>query len=497
MNYTNSIEQRKNLFLENAKKVHGDRYDYSKVVYTRAQEKVEIICPAHGSFWQIPDTHRNGRGCRKCGFIQSKPTSFSKSLTTEQFVEKANLKHNNFYSYEHATYTKRLEKITITCPEHGNFEQQAGNHLVNGAGCPKCGIKKAHNHFRASTEEFIKKSRKIHGNLYDYSKTIYKGKHFPVLITCKEHGDFELKMAQWHYTSSCMGCPKCSSGSSLQEQSLAAFVMSLGLETVVGDRTIIKPLELDIVIPELKIAIEYNGLYWHSEQAGKDKGYHLNKLNLANKAGYRLIQIFEDEWINKRSIVESKLRHILGKDTDTKVFARKLTVSTVSSKEATTFFDTHHVQGGCSASKHYGLFNGDVLVACISFGVNRFTKEGGIELIRYATSCNVVGGFSKLMKHFQRQNPEVKSLTSYSDRRWSEGNVYEKNGFKLEGISQPGYFYANNEGIRYNRVLFQKHKLEKKLTTFDPTKTEVENMLANGYFRVFDCGMHKWGMELK
>ena len=270
-----------------------------------------------------------------------------------------------------------------------------------------------------------------------------------------------------------------------------------GLETVVGDRTIIKPLELDIVIPELKIAIEYNGLYWHSEQAGKDKGYHLNKLNLANKAGYRLIQIFEDEWINKRSIVESKLRHILGKDTDTKVFARKLTVSTVSSKEATTFFDTHHVQGGCSASKHYGLFNGDVLVACISFGVNRFTKEGGIELIRYATSCNVVGGFSKLMKHFQRQNPEVKSLTSYSDRRWSEGDVYEKNGFTLEGVSQPSYFYANNEGVRYNRVLFQKHKLEKKLTTFDPSKTEVENMLANGYFRVFDCGTHKWVLELK
>jgi hypothetical protein len=497
MNHTNSVAQRKQIFLNNAIEVHGDRYDYSKVVYTRAQEKVEIVCREHGSFWQTPDSHSRGPkcGCPACGKIKCIPKEFKVRLTQEKFLEQCLNAHGNYYSYEKTVYIGKTNNVTITCYKHGDFTQKAENHK-NGAGCPECGIEKAHNHFRASTEEFIRKSIKAHGNVYTYSNSVYSGKDLPITITCKKHGDFILDKANYHYLGHKQGCPKCSmAGTSKQEQEVVSFIKSLGLTIIEGDRSIIKPFELDIVIPELKIAIEYNGLYWHSEQAGKDKNYHLSKLKLATEVGYRLIQIFEDEWVNNTSIVKSRLSHILGKGSLNKVFARKLTVSSISVKEANSFFEKHHIQGKCAARLAYGLFNNTELVAAISFGANRFTKEKELELIRFATSVNVVGGFSKLLSFFFKQNPEIKNLTSYSDRRWSVGNVYEKNGFKYAGSSQPGYFYANNEGIRINRVTFQKHKLSSILKVFDPDKSEVENVIANGYFRIFDCGMDKWTLS--
>jgi G:T-mismatch repair DNA endonuclease (very short patch repair protein) len=500
MNHTNSIEQRKNIFIERSAEVHEGKYDYSKVIYVRAQEKVEIICPTHGSFWQVPDSHSRGAkvGCPACGRGRCRPIGFSQRLTQENFLNQCKKEHGEVYSYDKTIYTGKMNVVSITCREHGDFEQKAENHK-NGAGCPTCGIVKAHNHFRATTEEFIEKAKKIHGDLYDYSKTEYKGKSHPVLITCKVHGDFTLGMAQWHYLhmTSCTGCPKCSnSGTSMQEQELAAFVKSLELTILENDRTIIKPYEIDIVVPELKIGIEYNGLYWHSEQAGKTKTYHLDKLNKATEAGYRLIQIFENEWTHKKEIVKNRIRHILGKDNSIRLFARKLVLSKVTPKQAREFFTTHHIQGPCPARVAYGLFNDEELVACMSFGINRFTKEKGIELIRYATAHNVVGGFSKLLTYFRRENPDIKSVTSYSDKNWSVGNVYEKNGFEYVGSSSPGYFYSNSTAVRINRVSMQAHKLKDKLEIYDENLTEVQNVTKNGYWRVFDSGQDKWELKL-
>ena len=501
MNHTNSIEQRKNIFLAAAEEAHGDRYDYSRVVYIRAQEKVEIVCRDHGPFWQTPDSHSRGpkAGCPTCGRIKCRPVIFCQMLTQEEFLSQCKLAHGTRYSYYKTKYIGKTKHITITCIIHGDFLQKAETHK-KGGGCPACGIISAHNHFRATTEEFIEKSRKVHGDLYDYSKSEYIGKHHPITISCSKHGDFILPMAQRHYlsgTNNFSGCPKCvTTGSSLMEQELANFVKSLGLVTLENNRTIISPQELDIVIPELKIAIEFNGAYWHSEQAGKDKNYHLAKLNKTREAGYRLIQIFENEWVHKKEIVMNRIRHILGKDTQIRLYARKLVCKDVTPLQAREFFTKYHIQGPCSARVAYGLFKDDELVACMSFGVNRFTKEKGIELIRYATAYNVVGGFSKLLAHFKKRNTEVKSITSYSDKNWSIGEVYEKNGFKHIGRSAPGYFYSDRDLNRVNRVSMQRHKLKDKLEIFDESKTEVENVIANGYFRIFDSGQDKWELGL-
>lgn len=496
MNNTNSAGQRKQIFLDKCEIVHGDTYDYSKVVYINAREKVEILCKVHGSFWQVPDAHSKGIGCRACGFAKCKPSSFSKRLSTDEFVKQAKECHGNFYDYSKTEYTGKINQVTIICPIHGEFTQKAENHK-NGAGCKQCGIDKAHTHFKSSTEEFIAKSVLVHKDTYNYVNSVYTGKNYPIVITCKIHGDFTVDKASYHYLGHKVGCLKCSmSGTSKQEQALAEFVTSLGFSPIFNDRKLIAPLELDIVLPELNIAIEYNGLYWHSEQAGKNREYHLNKTKAVESKGYRLIQIFEDEWVLKTDIVKARLTHILGKATQRRMFARKLESKKITTKEANEFFEKNHIQGKCTARLAYGLFDKEELVAAISFGANRFTKEKELELIRFSTSANIVGGFSKLMSLFKKENPEVKSLTSYSDKRWSVGGVYEKNGFTYAGSSQPGYFYANQEGIRINRVKMQKHKLATELKVFDPSKTEVENVIANGYFRIFDCGMDKWVMSL-
>lgn len=492
---THSVEVRKQLMIQKSMEAHGDKYDYSKVIYTKAQAKVEIVCPLHGSFWQNLDSHSHGTGCPTCGREKSKIDSKNNiRKTTEQFISECKEIHNNYYTYPRTVYVRKTDKVIITCPIHGDFEQKALIHR-EGHGCPTCGISKAHTHFLQSTEAFIRKSKEIHGDTYDYSCTIYTGKEKPIAINCKKHGPFILAKANYHYLGHTVGCPKCSmSGTSKAEQELAEFIQNIVPEyTVVqNSRSFIPPLEIDIIVHEKKLAIEFNGDYWHSEGAGKDRNYHLNKTNLVEAQGYQLIHVMEYEWTNSKEIVKTRIRHLLGK-TQEKYYARKLELRQVKKLEADPFFSETHIQGPCTFSQGYGLYSGNTLVACMTFGMNRFTKEGDIELLRYSTRGTVVGGFSKLLKSFHKNNPETSGVTSYSDKRWSVGKVYSSNGFVKVGDSTPGYAYVDKEGKKYNRVVCQKHKLPTFLgEKFDAAKTETENMLEAGFVKIYDCGMDKW-----
>ena len=180
------------LFKKRGAKVHHNKFDYSKVNYVNRLEKVCIICPEHGEFWQKPEIHLRGYGCPICGG--------SKRLTTEEFIEKANIVHNNKYIYEKTHYINTGTKVCITCPEHGDFWQTPNNHLF-GAGCPKCAGKYNDLVF------FLERARKVHGEKYDYSKAEYKGSNIKLCIVCPEHGEF------WQTPSAHMhgqGCPICS-----------------------------------------------------------------------------------------------------------------------------------------------------------------------------------------------------------------------------------------------------------------------------------------------
>lgn len=180
-------------FIEKAKKIHGNKYDYSKVDYKDNNTKVTIICPEHGEFEQKPGNHLMGKGCAQCcGNVK---------LTTETFIKRANKIHNNKYDYTKTIYVDSLTKVCIICPEHGEFFQNPFSHL-NGFGCPKCsGLAKP------TLTEFIEKAKEVHGDKYDYSKVIYKNAHTKVTIICPKHGEF--KQSPRNHLNRKHGCPKC------------------------------------------------------------------------------------------------------------------------------------------------------------------------------------------------------------------------------------------------------------------------------------------------
>jgi len=181
-------------FIEKAKEIHGNKYDYSKVNYISSKAKVTIICPIHGEFEQQPYSHIKGIGCSKCSGYHKK--------TTKDFIQEAKEVHGNIYDYSKVKYKNTHTKVTIICPKHGEFKQTPSSHL-NGQGCSKCsGLKKL------TTKEFIKKAKEIHGDRYDYSKVEYIQNKKPVIIICPEHGEFEQKPNSHLMGSGCLKCKR-------------------------------------------------------------------------------------------------------------------------------------------------------------------------------------------------------------------------------------------------------------------------------------------------
>jgi len=289
-------------------------------------------------------------------------------------------------------------------------------------------------------------------------------------------------------------CPTCYpklNGTSKSEQEVLSFIQKY-YPNAKSDRIILEGKEIDIYIEELKLGIEYNGLYWHSEIGGnKDSKYHQNKTLLAKSKGIHLIQIFEDEWFNKQDIVKSIILNKMGKS-PIKIFARKCKIKEVENKIAKQFLFDNHLQCEINGT-HIGLFYKDELVSMITMGKSRFNKKYDYEILRFCNKLNysVTGGLSKLLKHFKKEyNPS--SIITYADARYGEGKGYEKCGFIYKELSKPNYFYLNKQVCRESRMKYQKHKLKDKLQTFDSTLTEWQNMQLNGFDRIWDCGNYSY-----
>lgn len=270
-------------------------------------------------------------------------------------------------------------------------------------------------------------------------------------------------------------------------------IIDSSLNIVVNDRSLIPPHEIDIYLPDVSIAIEVNGVYWHGELQGKGREYHLNKTTLCEEQGIKLIHVFTTEWDNHRDVVESRLRAALGYSI--RKHARACRVGVVNKDDARMFFNTTHIQGHAPSSICLGLYEGDVLVAAMSFGQSRYDKRAEWEMIRYSSALGVtvVGGASRLFKNFV-DTCSPSSVVSYSDVRWGTGNVYSQLGFVWVRRSLPGYYYfKRTDAVKLlHRSGFQKHMLHKRLALYDEGATEWENMQANGYDRVWDCGNDVW-----
>ena len=279
---------------------------------------------------------------------------------------------------------------------------------------------------------------------------------------------------------------------STSENEVLEYCQSLSSNVESNSRKIISPLELDIYIPDHNLAIEYDGLYWHSSEY-KDKYYHLNKTDLCQEKSIQLFHIFENEWLdtNKQIIWKSIIKNKLGQSE--RIYARKTKVATVSSVERKDFLNMNHLQGNCVSSVNLGLYLEDELVSLMTFGKSRYNKNVDWELLRFCNKRDhsVVGGASKLLKAFRREN--VGSIISYADKRRSTGGLYKALGFELSHESPPNYFYFMNGSTKLeSRIKYQKHKLKKVLDKFDSELTESENMYNNKYCKIYDCGNSVW-----
>lgn len=468
-------------FIELAMKAHGERYDYSNSNYIDSSNKIIIICRKHGAFTQLPTQHMRGQGCPDCG-VESMKHKLQKEET--RFLSECGIIHSNKYDYSSVKYNNRTSIIEIGCPNHGVFNQKASEHL-RGYGCPKC----AGNNI-STTNEFIEKAQLIHLNRYNYSNTIYTRSKERIKINCNTHGDFSI-MAGYHLQGG--GCPSCSL--STQQYQILTFVKTITSDIKSNDRTTISPYELDISIPSHNLAIEFNGNFYHSYNniITEDRYKHEMKANMAITTGIRLMQINSHEWEKSQDLIKSMISHRLGKSQ--KIHGRKCEIVCINDLKARTFFLSNHISGHRSAKVSYGLIYNGILASVINFNE---IKPDAWEIIRYATLHNtmVIGGLSKLLKKFIIDH-KPRSIMTFVDRRYGDGNGYLKAGFSTYGVTRPGYIYLDsNCNPVGSRIKFQKHKLTTILPVFDKDLTEAQNMFNNGYRRMWDAGHLKMKLEL-
>lgn len=276
-----------------------------------------------------------------------------------------------------------------------------------------------------------------------------------------------------------------------------------GIEYLTNVRDVIYPKELDIYIPSKKVAIEINGIYWHSDKE-KPKDYHMNKFKECRKQGIQLIQIWEDWMVHNPEIVRSFLLTKLGCCENT-IYARKTELREVPSKEASSFLDENHIQGHCNSKYSYGLYYNDELVSLMTFGCNRGsisknTKKSSseYELLRFCNKLDthVIGGASKLLQHFIKTfNPS--QIISYASCDISDGNLYKTLGFESTGGITRSYWYIDPESYRrYHRTSFTKTAIVKKgIKESNGSWTEFEAMDEAGYIRIYDAGQMRWVMN--
>jgi len=307
-------------------------------------------------------------------------------------------------------------------------------------------------------------------------------------LKCNNIFSISQHLAQDRYISKydvCIICNPINKYYSKGEKEILNFIQeNYNGEIIENSRSIIQNNELDIYLPELNLAFEFNGTYWHSELY-KNKNYHLNKTEKCINKNIHLIHIFQDDWEYKSDIIKSRILNLLNKSN--KIYARKCNIKIVSNKDKIQFLNTNHIQGNCVSKYNLGLYFNNELVSLMTFGERKITGSFNMELLRFCNKLNttIVGGASKLFKYFIN-NYEYINIISYADRSWSNGNLYEQLGFTFIKNTTPNYYWIMN-GLKENRFNFRKDKLIKNNLLIEG-ETEVSCMHRLGYYRIYDSG---------
>ena len=310
------------------------------------------------------------------------------------------------------------------------------------------------------------------GHNYEISTDNYYGRsnnNIPLCTICNPIGDFK----------------------SIKEEEIYRFISSIYSGEIIQSYRDV--LEIDIYLPDLNLGFEFNGLYWHSDKF-KDKDYHLNKTNYFKERGIRIIHIWEDDWLNRKSILESQMKNIMKLNND-KIYARNCLIFEIDDKKLVrSFLNDNHIQGNDRSVKNIGLYYNGGLVSIMTFNKFEGRKkmgEGGWNLSRFCNKldCNVIGGASKILSYFIKEyNPN--RVVSYADKDWSNGKLYDILEFKCVYETKPDYKYVVG-GIRKHKQNFTKSRIK-----ISGDLTENQYMINNKINKVYDCGKMKFELIL-
>lgn len=277
--------------------------------------------------------------------------------------------------------------------------------------------------------------------------------------------------------------------SSAEREILDFIKDTLEIQSVeTNTKEIIPPLELDLYFPEYNFAIEYNGVYWHSDLYKLPK-YHQEKKERCERKGIDLFHIYENDFLQNPDLILSMIENRFG--LSKKIYARNCRIRLLENEEERKFLKENHLQGFIGSSIAYGLFHNKELVSLMSFGNPRFNKNYQWELLRFCNKrgVSVIGGASKIFRKFERKC-KPKDIISYANYDYSSGKLYEKLDFEYSGKTKPNYFYVNTKTWQVvTRYKAQKHRLKDLLGKgFDEHLTESQNMLNNGYLKIYNSG---------
>ena len=488
-------------FVKKARAVHGTLYDYSKSDCLGVFQKVEIICPIHGSFWQTPQVHAAmGCGCPLCSRLKRGVRCRN---TLEDFVSKAQMVHGQgLYVYDKVSYKGAFVPVELICPAHGSFFQQPTSHLM-GHGCPECYRERAGDTQTHTQESFTAKASQAQPaeRKFSYDLTGYRNQQSAITVVCPVHGPFK-QMAKRHLQGA--GCPRCATISSVEETKLYNWIKSLCPDAV-AHATGIGRFKLDVLVPSVKLAIEYNGMYWHScdplrhEDALRD----YRKWEMCKAAGYSLFFVWENDWKTRKPVIEHWLRHKLGKAPRI-CGARQTLTGMPSNQEAAQFYDQYHLQGApASCVEHFGLKWNDRWVAMASFSKSPerriYLPESEYYFARLAFAGSIPGGASKLFK-FSVEQLKASKVYAHSDNSYADGDVKALLGFEVVGALPPRYrVWHPRFGIKH-RSFWQKSKIAQRLTAlnlaaslFSPESSSTfYGHAVCGCRHIWDCGKTRW-----
>jgi len=400
------------------------------------------------------------------------------------------------------------------------------SHFTSGSQCPICSKNKVSKIMKEKMLEEAKTHEEFIQQVYDkvgleYTVLgIYKNCKTPIKVrhNCKECGYHEYNVRPRDFLTKGNRCNVCAKRMSKQEIEVRDFIKSFYDKEIITNNRDLIGKEIDMYFPDLNLAIEYDGLFFHSDYR-KDKRYHLNKTIACEEKGIQLIHLFSDEWMFKQDIVKSKLKHIMGCDDSPKIYARNCEIREITDKKLKReFLDKNHIQGGWDQSiLAFGLYHNDELVSIMTIGYENHFRTGGkknkskedenkviLEIKRYANDINyrVIGGFSKLLKYFIN-NYEFDELITYADRRWSKkNNVYSENNnfvFDSETAISPHYIEQGKHEKRLNRSKYTRAKLWEMYPEYKAQElSESQIMLEKlHYLRIWDCGNLKYVMKNK